>query len=242
MNKFLFGGCSYFSGNPSVSSDFKDLSLKNNDGYWVHGCASPGQSNTTILKRIYETINELSFTGSTIFCQLTYLHRIGFYHDYTDCWIDYQPEFLNPLPKKIDSSILKMDYHINFKKNKLQSFGANVIFESEEINKKLREWYDTYLTYVHNDFSAFEFLIYQIDLITAYLKERNCDILFLYWPLIDDERMISEMSKRNFLSIDNNYSMLDYTTKNNLINKSDSHLSIDGVNFMAQKLYEYSKR
>lgn len=242
MSKFLFGGCSYFSGNPSVSSDFKELLIKNNEDCWVHACTAPGQSNTSILKRIYETLNEFFFTDSTIFCQLTYLHRIGFYHDYTNCWIDYQPEFINPLPQKMDSNVLTMDYNIEFGKNKLQTYGNNLLFDSKDIEKELKKWYENYLTYIHNDYSAFEFLIYQVDLLTSYVKEKNCNILFLYWPLINDQRMIDEMSKRNFFSLDNNYSMLDYTTKNNLINNIDSHLSPTGTKFIAEKLYEYSKR
>ena len=240
--KILFTGCSYFSGTPSVTYVFDSLLKKENIDSQIISACSPGNSNTTIIKNVYDLINEYNVTDSIVFCQLTHLHRIGFFHDIIDNWVDYQPEWFTSKPKLNEiTKSLEFNYKIEQFENKLQTYGTNSIFPSKDIENKLRDAYTSYLTFVYNELETFKYLMYKVDLLSSYCLTKNCKIFFLYWPLIKSESQINELSKRSFISIENNFSILDYTTKNNLINKDDSHLSLDGLDFMSKILYNYVK-
>ena len=73
----------------------------------------------------------------------------------------------------------------------------------------------------------FNYLLYKIDTLKAYIESTGNKIEFIYWPNIENEKQKEEIKNRNFLSIDNEYSMLKWSTKNKLIDVT-SHLHKEG--------------
>lgn len=242
QNKILFSGCSYSCGHPSITKLVSDLFKEVDSETIAKSFAMPGHSNASILKKIYDAINLENFNNSIIFCQLTHLHRIGCYHDITNCWVDHQPYFSNPIPTINESTgELNIEYEITYNKILSQDNGINAIFPDDEIRKEIKVAYETYLKYVFNQKETFNDLMYKVDLITEYVKQKNCKIVFLFWPELKNKDQINELKKRSFFNIDGNYSMLDYTVKNKLINNHDMHLSENGMIFISEKLYQFAK-
>lgn len=243
QNKILFTGCSYSCGEPSFPYEFAQLidEKERPDFSLVKSYAYPGQSNSLILKKVYDAINEENWKNALFVCQLTFLHRKGEYHDITNSWVDYQPEFIKSIPmiNETDDS-LHFPYHIDSNKNLAQSFAGNIDLELPfDTVRELKIWYETYLKYIFNEKETFKFLMCQIDLLRAYVESKNSKIVFIYWPEINNMKQVVELKKRNFFNINNEYSMLKYTTKNNLCSPNDSHLSEFGMKNIAKELYNF---
>ena len=243
QNKILFTGCSYSCGNPSFPYEFAQLidDKERPDFSLVKSYAYPGQSNSLILKKVYDAINEDKSENVLFVCQLTFLHRKGEYHDITNSWVDYQPEFIKSIPmiNETDGE-LSFPYHIEPNKTLAQSYTGNIDLDlPPDVTMELKIWYETYLKYIFNEKEAFKFLMCQIDLLRAYVEGKNSKIVFIYWAEINNMKQVVELKKRNFFNINYEYSMLKYTTKNNLCAPNDSHLSEYGMKNIAKELYNF---
>jgi hypothetical protein len=226
-NKIIVSGCSYSAwGYP--------LYLKEKYKLDVESLAISGQSNYSIIRKIYDYITNEDCKNTIFICQLTWLHRIGFYHDITNCWLDYQPNFINLIPKYFDQpNKLEMKYHNeNVKVNE-------IIKINKDEYKELENMYKTYLKYVHNESETFVNLLYKIDTLESFVEKTGNKILFIYWPLIDNEIQIKAFKNRNFFNIDGEYSMLNWSTKNKMLTKIDSHLSNYGHIHFSEILQKY---
>jgi hypothetical protein len=224
-NKIIVSGCSY--SNVNEYSQF--LEKKE----YVINISANGQSNDIIIKKIYDYINEKKCKDCLFICQLTYLHRIGFYHSVFKRWLSYQPMSINDIP------------FIDDKTNKVKPFYTfiNTMMNDKSLNKftpfysELNKMYQTYLKYVFDEDIEFFNLMYQIDLLKSFVKETENEVIFLYWPEIENENHLKELQKRNFFHIKKNYSMLNWTIHNK-VHGVDSHLSKDGAkifsNFIKQ--------
>ena len=243
QNKILFTGCSYSCGKPSFPYEFSLLvddktSSKHSK---VKSYAYPGQSNGLILKKVYDTINQEDYKDSLFICQLTFLHRTGGYHDITNSWVDYQPEFIKSVPMiNEQTNQLEFPFHIDVNKYLAQSDASNIGGNiSNDIISELKMAYETHLKYVFNEHESFMHLIYQIDLLKAYVENFNSKIVFMYWPEINNSKELIELKKRGFFNINGEYSILKHTVKNNYCLPTDSHLSELGMKHIAKELYNF---
>lgn len=236
-------GCSYSCGDPSFPYEFAQLIDEKERPKFslVKSYAYPGQSNSLILKKIYDAINQEDYNNSLFICQLTFLHRTGAYHDIINSWVDYQPEFINQIPTINESSDeLKFPFHIDFAKNVIQSNHGNINNSiPHDILNELKVSYETHLKYVFNEYESFMYLMYQIDLLNAYAEKFNSKIVFIYWPEINKNKELNELKKRGFFNINGDYSMLKHTIKNNYCLPTDSHLSVSGMKYIAKELHKF---
>jgi hypothetical protein len=228
-NKIVVSGCSYSAGG-------WPLSLKEKYSLNVDSLAISGQSNDSITRKIYDYIVDNNCKNTLFICQLTWLHRIGFYHDIVNEWLDYQPNFINLIPKYIESvDRLEMKYYDDsVKVNKA------ININKDEYNE-LENMYKTYLKFIYNEDESFINLLYKIDLLESFVEKTQNEILFIYWPLINKESQVNQFQNRNFLNIDGEYSILNWSTKNKKINNNDSHLSKYGHLHFAGILNKYLK-
>lgn len=224
MNPIVITGCSYSSIHPY--SKFLE-----ND-YNVINLANEGQSNDKILKDVYDYINKTKCTDTIFICQLTYLHRIGFYHNSIGEWVDYQPQCLYPKPKIKDG---KVDFLFS---NEIAGLNNSGNYDSN-ITSELNSFYKTYLKYIYHDEFNFNSLIYQVDLLSSFVNQSNNKILFIYWPEILNDIQKSLLKDRKFFNIDGEYSMLKWSVSENMIGE-DSHLSeIGSFNFSLKLKQNY---
>ena len=243
QNKVLFTGCSYSCGDPSFPYEFSllvgDKTLSDHSN--VKSYAYPGQSNGLILKKVYDAINQENYVNSLFICQLTFLHRTGGYHDITNSWIDYQPEFIKPIPMINQSTDeLKFPFHIDYAKNMIQGdYGKIDNNIPHNIVNELKISYETYLKYVFNEHESFKYLMYQIDLLNTYVEKFESKIVFIYWPEIYNNKQLNELKKRGFFNINGEYSILKHTIKNNYCLPTDSHLSEMGMKYIAKELHNF---
>lgn len=209
MKKIIVSGCSYSEHNdyPNNLSHKTKIPLLN--------MATSGNSNDKIIKNIYDVIlsKDEDIENCLFICQLTYLHRIGFHHSFNDQWIDYQPSFL------YDRPIIK---------NNNVEFPIVKKIKNNNLENKLKDMYETYLSFIYDDDKNFDRMIQQVDFLESFVEKNKSKILFIYWPSIINDRQLNEIKKRSFFKIKEEYSMLDYTVKSNLIEKDDSHLSAKG--------------
>lgn len=226
-SKVIISGCSY-SHFPNGSYG---TYLNSVYGYDILNISYSGQSNDSILKKIYDFIKLNKISNSVVICQLTYLHRIGWYHNLNSQWMDYQPEFINKIPVYKND---QLDFDYDISKFRLSPYNNNYTL-SEFDYTKLKEMYNTWLSMVYDDNGSFDFLLYKIDTLQSYIEKTNNKILFIYWPEIQNEYQLNELKNRNFLNINEEYSILKWSVKNNMI-REDSHLSNYGCNEFAKLL------
>ncbi len=236
-------GCSYSCGEPSFPYEFAQLidNKERTDFSLVKSYAYPGQSNSLILKKVYDAINEEKWENALFVCQLTFLHRKGEYHDITNSWVDYQPEFIKSIPmvNETDGG-LSFPYHIEPNKSLAQSYAANIDLDLPlDVTMELKIWYETYLKHIFNENEAFKFLMFQIDLLKTYVESKNSKIVFMYWPEINNNKELIELKKRGFFNVNGEYSILKHTVKNNYCLPTDSHLSEMGMKHIAKELYNF---
>lgn len=220
-SKVLISGCSYSHIPDSSYGNYLNLI----HGYDVINISYSGQSNDSILKKIYDYIKINKVTNSVVICQLTYLHRIGWYHNINSMWMDYQPEFINQIPTFTNG---KLDIKYNETKSKVTQY-ADYNGASQSDFKKLKEMYHIWLSMVYNEDESFNYMLYKIDTLKTYIEKTNNKVIFVYWPEIQNDYQLNELKDRNFLNINNEYSILKWSVKNNMIG-NDSHLSIYGCN------------
>jgi hypothetical protein len=226
MSKIVVSGCSYSTGY--------QYHLRETYKFDVETLAIPGQSNDSITRKIYDYIVNENCKDVLFICQLTWLHRIGFYHDVANKWLDYQPNFINLIPKYFEvSDKLEIKYH-------KESIKLNDVIDINKNDyKELENMYKTYLKLVHNEKESFNNLLYKIDTLESFVEKTGNKIIFMYWPLIEDETQIKALSNRNFFNIDGEYSILNWSTKNKKNIPIDSHLSYHGVVVFSEILYKY---
>lgn len=205
MNKIIVSGCSY-----SISPKYDNFPSLLSNKYRCENIAISGQSNYSILKKIYDYTEKTKVKDSLFICQLTYTHRLGFYHSLTNLWIDYQPNNLNGIRT------------INFDFENVPKLPSELNINSS-IRKKLEKMYKTYLRYVYDEDAEFFNLMRNVDLLKSYIEKSDNKIFFVYWPKVNQIQK-QELEKRDFFNVSGEYSMLNWSYDNKLTG-DDSHLS-----------------
>lgn len=237
--KLITFGCSY----SDISNTDDDTINANSDvvypkvlgdkyNYDSLNLASCGYSNDKIIKKLFENVQ----TDTTYICQITFLHRRGRYVDVAEEWIDFQPAFFQQptiKDKKVNWKIME-DYYFDATKTD-EPRSKSYLTLSDDTKNQLRNWYGDYMKLIHNDDEEFKHLMYQIDMLESYVQKFNSRIMFIYWPEVRNEIELSELQKRKFLSISDNYSMLNWSTSNNLLGW-DSHMNPKGHELLADEI------
>ena len=96
--------------------------------------------------------------------------------------------------------------------------------------------YKTWLKYVYDEKQNFKELLFKIDTLESFVEKSGNKIMFIYWPEIISEDELNELKHRKFFNIDDEYSILKWSTINKL-HDSTSHLSNDG-NILFAKLID----
>lgn len=239
MKNIIISGCSYSHGNNSYG---KYLNQKY--GYDVTFLTSPGQSNTTTIYKLYNHIYSNNIRNSFIICQLTWLHRFGVYSNILKNWVDYQPNAINKIPL-YDTKKDFIDFSFDLEKTKLNfddfQIKTKTFFGDNNDMYEMQKMYKLYLKYHYDESETFNYLLYQIDTLESFVNNRGNQIFFLYWPILENTQ-ITELNKRNFLKIENEYSLLRWSTKTNLLNGKSSHLSNNGHEILGEIIYKYIKQ
>lgn len=233
-NKVIISGCSY-SAWAGLGVSYGD-NLKRY-GYDVFNMAWNGQSNESIIKKIYDYINKENVTDSLVICQLTYTHRMGWYHSSIKRWIDYQPKYIQTIPEyNIENDSIKFEILTDetFMEDGVWGTPKDV---KEDDYKILTKMYKTWLEYVYDEDEMFNYLLYKIDTLKTYVESTGNKIQFIYWPDIQNINHLKEIQNRNFLNIDGDYSMLKWSIKNNLVDNT-SHLNKEGHTIFSNILEE----
>ena len=235
-HKIVISGCSASrsgsDNNPTINW-VSHLIKKYN--YNIDQLAVEGQSNESITKKVYDYITKNNATNCIFLCQLTYTHRIGWWHQIANQWADYQPNYINGIPE-IDEENDKVKFpytiNINEKKSRYMFPKGNV---SQSQYDELTKMYLTWLKYVYDEDEMFKALMFKIDLLQSYINETGNKIIFIYWPEIKDEFQYSELKKRNMFEVDNTISILNWSTKNNIVCPT-THLTDKGQLVFSEKL------
>jgi len=235
MNNIIVTGCSY-SQKSGVDISYPDM-LDRNYNISVKNLSWPGQSNDTIIRDIKEQIED-GVTNTLFICQLTHLHRISKFCHINQRWLDFQPAIVNPKPSIKDDKI-KFDVEFYNDKKRPQigkgNIGAIGVYGAqkwndlkldEDIVLKLLDWYETYLIYLYDEKNTFFELHKTLNELTKKVEQSDNKIIYLYWPDVIYD--ISLFNKNNFLSIEDEYSMLKWSVKNKYTQEKDSHLTYDG--------------
>lgn len=234
-NKIIVSGCSYstYAGETPYS-----YILKQKYGYGVYNMAWCGSSNESIINRIYDCITKNNLKDSFIICQLTYTHRIGWYHSFAKRWIDYQPKYIQNIPE-YDVENDNVKFEVSTKETFMEdgdfALPKDVAKNDYDI---LTNMYKTWLEYVYDEDEMFNYLLYKIDTLKTFVESTGNKIKFIYWPNIKDKKQLEEIKKRDFFNIDNDYSMLKWSTKNKLVDKT-SHLSKEGHEIFCYHVNNY---
>jgi len=235
-NKIVISGCSASrsgsDNNPTVNW-VSHLIKKYN--YNIDQLAVEGQSNESITKKVYDYIIKYNATNCIFLCQLTYTHRIGWYHQIANQWADYQPNYINSIPEineENDKVIFPYTININEEKTRYMFPKGNV---SQTQYNELTNMYLTWLKYVYDEDEMFKALIFKVDLLQSFVNETNNKIIFIYWPEIKDEFQYNELKKRNMFEIDEIISILNWSTKNKIVCPT-THLTDEGQLIFAEKL------
>lgn len=231
MKNIIVSGCSYSNGYPYFLKESYNLNVKS--------LSFSGQSNDSIIRKIYDYITTEKVTDSLFICQFTWTHRIGGYHNSVDAWLDYQPNFINLIPKYNE---LSDKFEMNYKSDNVKAFSESInekILTNSDEYLELQNMYGSYLKLVYNEEAAFLDLLYNTDLIESFIQKTNNQILFIYWPLIQNDNQCKELKNRNFFNINGEYSMLNWSTKTKKLTGQDSHLSYYGSMQFAEILYNH---
>jgi len=236
MKKIIVSGCSYSTN--TGATPYGNLIPKLSD-IEVENTAWPGQSNKSIIRQIRKEIKN-GITDSLFICQLTHLHRLNLYCTLNNKYVDFQPTFIKSIPEIKDGNIL-FDIDIqNPHRGTLRgigTYGAHQQSDTElpqDMYKELFSFYQQYLKYFHDDVNSFYNLMDDVDDLNRLVKSSGNKILFLYWPHIIPN--IDELKKRNFLNIDGEYSLLKWSTKNDLLDGITSHLSQEGHRKLSENI------
>lgn len=209
-------------------------------GYDSLNLAQCGYSNDQIIRQIYYNIQK----DTTYICQLTYLHRRGRYVDIADEWIDFQPAFFQKPKienKRVFWKVMK-DYYFDATRADEDVPRSDKFTNLSETQKQeLKNWYGDYMRLIYNDDEEFKHLMYQIDMLESYVQKHNSRIMFIYWPEVNGVYQLNELKKRNFFSINENYSMLNWSTSNNFLGW-DSHMNPEGHDNLANKIHNFIER
>jgi len=228
MKKIIVSGCSYSTNTgstpyPAIVEKNTNISVKNT--------AWPGQSNKSIIKHIRKEINE-GIKDTLFICQLTHLHRLNLYCTVNHKYIDFQPNFVKIIPELKDGNVVFDIDTENPHKGTLRgigTYGAKKQIDTElddNLYKEFFNFYSQYLKYFYDDTDSFYNLLNDVDDLNRLVESSGNEILFLYWPHIIPD--INELRKRNFLNINDEYSLLSWSTKSNLLDGKTSHLSQEG--------------
>ena len=236
MNNIIVSGCSY-SSNTGVTpysellNDCIDLNVINK--------AWPGQSNKSIIREIRNHIND-GISDTIFICQLTHLHRLNLYCTLNNRYIDFQPMFINSTPLiKNDKIVFDVDYE-NIHSGKLKGIVSNGVSNIDEFNinneyyDELHTFYKQYLKFFYDDTESFYELVNQIDDLNRLVNTTSNKIIFLYWSHVIGDTI--ELKNRNFLNFDNEYSLLNWSTRNDMLDGRTSHLSEKGHYTLCEKL------
>lgn len=192
-----------------------------------------GYSNTKILKNIYD--NKLK-DDSLYIIQLTHIHRMGHYSDSISSWIDFQPNSSTIQPK-LNNNLVNWDFNLSSSKIEIENKELNVHDFRFQI-KKLQSIYEDYLSISYNEERELDFLLYQCDLMKAYLEGiGNNKVIFLLWPLVKNinEEVLKNL---NFLKIKNQYSIQEWSVRNDFIG-TDAHLSPKGHEELSKEIVKF---
>jgi len=248
MIKIITSGCSYSeiatnsNNNEVTAHDTYPMLLGNKANIESENMGLCGQSNYSIIKRIYDRINKKNTDNSLFICQLTFLHRKGNYVDVANHWVDFQPTWASQQPKlDKNKQLLKWEpiknevFHgINLNDGDTHTFDDI----DSDIRSKILNSYENYLKYEFNEDAEFKYLMYQIDMLQSYVEKNNSKVLFIYWPMVNNQFQLSELKSRNFFNLDGEYSILTWSTKNNLLG-FDSHLNPHGHDILSNKILEF---
>lgn len=239
MTNIIVTGCSY-SQISGVKEAYPNM-LNSSPNLNVSNLAWPGQSNDTIIRNVKEQIRG-GISDTLFICQLTHLHRVSHYCTLNKKWLDFQPAIVNIAPNIKDDKVsfeieimskpMTQEDITNIFTNKIGSvsvYGAQRWWDSgldKEEMYELYKWYEFYLTHLYDEENTFHELTHKINELTKQVKDSGNDILYLYWP--DISYNDSLFLNNNFLSIDEEYSMLKWSIKNKLTQQHDTHLTVDG--------------
>lgn len=212
-NKIVISGCSYSEHN--AYSEFIPKVFR------VDNIARPGQSNYSIINKVYDYVTQNNTNNCLFICQLTYLHRLGFYHSFVNSWVDYQPLSVNLIPT-ISNNSIKFDFDFTN-----VFYNSNILEKNLYVKEELIKMYETYLKYVFDEESEFLNLMRQVDFLKSFIDKTHNKIMFIFWPDIKNKSWLENLKKRNFFNIEGNYSMLNWSVSTNNIG-DDSHLSESG--------------
>lgn len=228
MKKIIISGCSYScnTGTTPYSEILKTISNTE-----VKNISWPGQSNQSIIRHIRKEIDK--GTSDTLFiCQLTHLHRLNLYCTLNNKYIDFQPNFVNIIPEiKNDNIVFDIDIE-NPHRDTLRgigTYGATKQIDTgldENLYKELFNFYSQYLKYFYDDENSFYNLMDDVDDLSRLIESSGNEIMFLYWSHIIPN--VDELRKRKFVNINGKYSLLNWSTKNNLLDGKTSHLGQKG--------------
>ena len=237
--KLVFGGCSYLAHNSQSLIEYV-----NQCGYKGWNTARAGNSNEGILFDLHQYINPPKdwerIKNSIIVCQLTHTHRRGMYHDCFNAWINYQPNSIN-WNDKINFDIINLNNikqypHIE---NLYKDFSAKGVSIEDFI--RLNKMHQTYLELVYNSDAEFEFLMYQLKLFKSWVETLQNQIIFVYWPVIENEIQKEKIIEQNFFNIEGEYSIQEWATKNGMTDGS-FHLTKNGMTEFGKKIIEWIER
>jgi len=226
MKNIIVSGCSYSQNCGDIPYPYL-IDKKTTSS--VTNLAWPGQGNDSIIRIINEQIQQ-GVTNTLFICQLSYLHRISMFCNTNQKWIDFQPQFINQKPDIIDGNLVHNIY-IDTKSQQggLGTFkltDGSQLGVTDKVYGELMNWYSTYLSIIYDEKHRFNSLIESIDILNYKVDKSGNKILYIYWPHEIDN--INELKNRNFFNIDGEYSILNWSIKNNLTNPEDSHLSDKG--------------
>jgi hypothetical protein len=237
MKNIIISGCSYSTNTGTLP--YGAIIGKQIPSVPVDNKAWPGQSNKSILSSIRTSIKD-GATDTLFICQLTHLHRLNLYCTLNDRYIDFQPLLVKPIPQIKDGNI---EFEIDTKSKiagrvrGIGTYGAAKQVDAnlpEDIFPELFDFYEQYLKYFYDDNESFNSLMDDVDDIQRLVDTTNNKILFLYWPHILPNK--DELKKRNFINFNKNYSMLEWSTKNNLLDGISSHLNTEGHTKVAENI------
>jgi len=236
MKNILVSGCSY-STNTGVTP-YSEI-IKNMCDVEVKNTSWPGQSNKSIIRQIREKIDN-GLNDTLFICQLTHLHRLNLYCTVNNRYVDFQPNFVNIIPELKNGNIVFDIDTENPHKGTLRgigTYGAKKQIDTElddSLYKEFFNFYSQYLKYFYDDKNSFYNLLNDVDDLNRLVESSDNEILFLYWPHIIPD--INELRKRNFLNINDEYSLLSWSTKSNLLDGKTSHLSQEGHNVLSKSI------
>lgn len=216
MDNIIISGCSYSYPNPHSYGKWL--------GDRVINLSFPGSSNPSILYKVWEYIRANECKGDTFVIQLTYLHRIGWYHQSAGRWIDWQPVFTTPKPNGKEWKWDASQSHPN-----LHQRDTNL---SDVDSEMLSSMYKNWLSLVYDEEEEFRYLMYLVDSLSALISQTGNKAVWLYWPHISTP---TELVKRGFFEIGGQFSLLKWSTDSDLLG-SDSHLSDIGCKVLGERL------